>query len=137
VGNFLTGSVNLTKLPQQFFNIGAALAVKGGPVQLYVAADQVATWDLTNFQSLDMRVGLNFVFMGNKRQKPLNGAGGSQVSSSFDKTKIKGPGFHQNQSFMGAKVKVKRQEGIYNIIPKQKRREIDDSLLTPEPEGNH
>lgn len=132
LGNFLTGSINLTKLPQQFFNIGAAFAVKGGPAQLYLAADQVATWDLTRFQSFDFRVGINFIFNTPKPKVEQNTRGGGPGVNYFEKEKVKGPKFNVNQSFMGEKVKVKRQEGIYNIIPLQKRRKIDEDLLSPE-----
>ncbi len=132
LGNFFTGSINLTKLPQQFFNVGAAFAVKGGPAQLYVAADQVATWDLTRFQSIDVRVGINFVFNTSKPKVEKNTRAGGPGVDYFEKPKVKGPNFSVNQSFMGEKVKVKRSEGIYNIIPLQKRRKIDEDLLTPE-----
>lgn len=123
-GNFFTGSLNVTKLPQQFFNLGAALAVKGGPVQFYLAVDQVYNFDVTKFQSFDARVGINFLIGHHDKDKRTSRS--STTTFSKDKIKKKGPGFKQNQSFMGSKVKVIRQEDIYNIIPKQERRKKEE-----------
>lgn len=125
-GDFFTGSVNVTRLPQQFFNLGAALAVKGGPAQFYLAVDQIYNFDVTKFQSFDVRVGINFIIGRNETDKRTSRS--STTSFSKDKIKKKGPGFEQNQSFMGEKVKVIRQEEIYNIIPKQERRKKEDYM---------
>lgn len=129
-GEWFIGSVNVTRLPQQFFNLGAALAVKGGPAQFYLAVDQIYNFDVTKFQSMDVRVGINFIFGENNHSKDPQRRG-STTTYSTEKVKKKGPGWHQNQSFMGEKVKVKRQEGIYNIIPKQERRDRDSYMADP------
>ncbi|MFY0601927.1 MAG: hypothetical protein JXR03_19790 [Cyclobacteriaceae bacterium] len=128
-GKAFTGSVNMTKLPQQFFNVGAALAAKGGPAQFYLAVDQIYNFDVTRFQSFDMRLGVNFIF-GRGRSKEQS-ARHSSTTYNTEKIKKRGPGFNQNQSFMGGRVKVIRQEGIYNIIPKQGRRKKEEYMSTP------
>ncbi|WP_258103023.1 DUF5723 family protein [Marinoscillum sp. MHG1-6] len=131
-GNFFVGSVNLTKLPQQFFNIGSSFAVQGGPVQFYMAVDQVVNFDLTKFQAFDARVGINFVI----RQRSSGITGGGAMTT-FDKnkndTKRKSSGGAKNQSFMGSKVKVRSNDGIYNVIPKQKRRKKEEYFPNNDP----
>ncbi|MFT6865732.1 MAG: hypothetical protein ACJA08_000557 [Cyclobacteriaceae bacterium] len=129
-GNFFVGSVNVTKLPQQFFNVGAALAVKGGPVQFYLAADQIYNFDVTKFQSFDFRVGINFIF-GKRNGSDEQTRRGATTTISTEKVKKKGPGFNQSQSFMGRRVQVLRQEEIYNIIPKQGRRDPAEYMSEP------
>ncbi len=129
-GNFFVGSVNVTRLPQQFFNVGASLAVKGGPVQFYLAADQIYNFDVTKFQSFDMRVGINFI-LGTKHKSNEQVRRGATTTISDEKVKKKGPGFHQSQSFMGRKVEVIRQDEIYNIIPKQDRRDPSEYMSEP------
>ncbi|MBV6640245.1 MAG: hypothetical protein KI791_05995, partial [Cyclobacteriaceae bacterium] len=109
VGNFLTASINATKYPQQIPNLGAAVAIKGGPAQLYLAVDQVAYWSVPDFKSLDFRVGINFIIGQSE------GVGEKAPAKSI---------------FLGKEVEVKGQEGIYTIIDRQKKREIDTS--TPE-----
>lgn len=115
LGNIFTYSVNVTKLPQQFFNVGAAFAVNGGPAQLYLAADQVINFDATKFQAFDFRVGLNLAFGRNSGEKKQKKQGPDQVKKTKHKV--------SNQSFLGGKVKVKGQEDIYTIITKQERRD--------------
>lgn len=109
VGNFLTASINATKYPQQIPNLGAAVAIKGGPAQFYLAVDQVAYWSVPDFKSLDFRVGINFIIGQSE------GVGEKAPAKSI---------------FLGKEVEVKGQEGIYTIIDRQKKREIDTS--TPE-----
>lgn len=118
-GKFFVGSASVTRLPQQFLNIGAALAVKGGPAQLYLAADQLVNYDATKFKSLDVRVGVNFIF-GNRVKN---------FKSAFDQKGSKARRQRNratSNSFLGSKVKVKGQEGIYTIISKQDRRKKKD-----------
>tara|TARA_Y100001972_G_scaffold109053_1_gene139603 strand:+ start:15553 stop:17001 length:1449 start_codon:yes stop_codon:yes gene_type:complete len=109
VGNFLTASINATKYPQQIPNLGAAVAIKGGPAQFYLAVDQVAYWSVPDFKSLDFRVGINFII------------GSSEGVSEKSPAK---------SIFLGKEVEVKGQEGIYTIIDRQKKREVDTN--TPE-----
>ncbi len=104
VGNFLTASINATKYPQQIPNLGAAVAIKGGPAQFYLAVDQVAYWSIPDFKSVDFRVGINFII------------------GSSDEAAKKSPG---KSIFLGKEVEVKGQEGIYTIIDRQKKRELE------------
>ncbi len=104
MGNYLTASINATKYPGQIPNIGAAVAVKGGPAQLYLAVDQIAYWSVPDVKSLDVRFGINFII-----GKPT--AEGE-----------KSPG---KSIFLGNEVEVRGQEGIYTIINRQKKREVD------------
>ncbi|XOV92641.1 MAG: DUF5723 family protein [Bacteroidota bacterium] len=103
IGDFLVASINATKYPQQIPNIGAAIAVKGGPAQFYLAVDQVAYWSIPDFKSVDFRVGINFI-IGKSEE-------GEKAASK--------------SHFLGTEVEVRGQEGIYQIIDKQKRREVD------------
>lgn len=128
-GKSFVGSANITKLPQQFFNLGAALAVKGGPMQFYLAVDQIYNFDVTRFQSFDARLGINFILGRNTTDE--RSRRGATTTVSKEKIKKKGPGFSQNQSFMGSKVKVIRQEEIYNIIPRQERRRKEEYMSDP------
>jgi len=109
VGNFLTASINATKYPQQIPNLGAAVAIKGGPAQLYLAVDQVAYWSVPDFKSVDFRVGINFIIGSSE------GTGSKSPAKSI---------------FLGNEVEVKGQDGIYTIIDRQKKREVDTN--TPE-----
>ncbi len=115
-GNVLTASLTGTKLPQQFFNAGAALAVNGGPVELYMAADQVINFSVPDAKAVDFRFGINFVL--NRNEDSGNGRG---LSNRTRKPKAKGL---DTNVFLGKKVRTKKREGIYSIIKKQKKREI-------------
>ncbi len=121
-GKFFVGTVNVTKLPQQFFNMGAALALKGGPAQMYLAVDQVVNYDLTKFQAIDVRFGINFI-IGQKEPESLIEANKPKVKRTKAGT----------QSFLGQKVDVKGQEGIYTIINKQERRKKRDYEFEGDP----
>ena len=122
LGRYLIASANVTKLPQQFFNLGAGVAIKGGPVQYYLAVDQLYNFDATKFQAFDIRTGVNLVFGQRPARFSIN-RHGSTTSFGNEKGKKSGPGYAQKQSFMGRRVKTKGHDGIYGIIPKQKRRE--------------
>lgn len=104
IGQFLVASINATKYPQQIPNIGAAIAVKGGPAQFYLAVDQVAYWSVPDFKSLDFRIGINFIF------------GRSEDQGARSRSK---------SHFLGTEVEVRGQDGIYQIIDRQKRRAVD------------
>ena len=114
-GKVFTASVTATKLPQQFFSAGAALAVKGGPVQMYMAADQLVNFSVPDMKSFDLRFGMNFIF-GKKKDSSDNSFGSGSRSPNAK-------GLDTNV-FLGKKVKTKKREGIYSIINKQKRREL-------------
>ncbi|MEQ8552672.1 MAG: DUF5723 family protein [Cyclobacteriaceae bacterium] len=121
-GKFFIGSASVTRLPQQFLNVGAALAVKGGPAQLYLAVDQLVNYDATKFKAIDVRVGMNFIF--GKRVKKDDKSAFDQKSARAKRAKRKAT----SDSFLGSKVKVKGQEDIYTIIDKQERRKRKDYL---------
>lgn len=131
-GKVFTGTINVTKLPQQFLNVGAAMVVNGGPMQLYLAADQLVNYDATKFKSFDFRVGLN-IQIGQKKEQIESAfaVGGNKQKKDRQKASL--------QSFLGNKVKVKGKEGIYTIITKQGRRKRKDYLRKSDPipkEGN-
>ncbi|MFY0607540.1 MAG: hypothetical protein JXR10_12560 [Cyclobacteriaceae bacterium] len=112
LGNFLVGSVNVTKLPQQFLNLGGALSIKGGPAQMYLAVDHIMNFDVTKFQAFDFRFGINFII--GQRDPEILAKKDNGPKSKRTKT--------ATGSFLGNKVDVKGQEGIYTIIDKQGRR---------------
>lgn len=114
-GRAFTGSISVTKLPQQFFNVGAAIAVKGGPVQMYMAADQVINFSVPDAKAFDFRFGMSFAFGNGREKEPENGLSRAPISGAR--------GLDTNV-FLGKKVKTKKRDGIYSIISKQKRREL-------------
>lgn len=128
LGRYLIASANVTKLPQQFFNLGAGVAIKGGPVQYYLAVDQLINFDATKFQSFDIRTGVNLVF-GNRPARLTSSRHGSTTSFGNEKVRKSGPGYAQKQSFMGRRVKNKGHDGIYGIIPRQKRRDKQEYMM--------
>lgn len=128
-GRALTASASATKLPQQFFNLGASLAVRGGPVQLYLAADQIVNFSVPDAKALDFRIGMNFIFGGWRRDSGNSPGGYSNPFTSQKAPKTKAKGINTGV-FLGTEVKTKRREGIYSIIKKQKRRKVDTSPST-------
>ncbi len=120
-GKAFTGSVSVTKLPQQFLNLGASIAVKGGPVQLYLAVDQAANFSLTTIQSIDFRFGINLVFQGRKSR---------EAAAYLAKSTTKGLKGYDTHFFLGKEVKTKKRDGIYSIIKRQKRRKFDEIIQT-------
>lgn len=115
-GKVFTASVSATKLPNQFFNAGAAFTLKGGPVQMYMAADQVINFSAPDFKAFDFRFGMSFVI--NRKADDSN-------ESTFQVgNPRKGAKGYDTHYFLGRSVKTKKREGIYSIIKKQKRREL-------------
>ncbi len=125
-GRVFTGSLSAMKMPQQFFNIGGAFTLKGGPVQFYMAADQVINFSAPDFEAFDFRFGINFIFEG---RGIGSGAGGS--GTAFGKGGGKNDGTVQESkgvptnAFLGKKVKLKKRDGVYSVIPRQKKAEVD------------
>ena len=117
-GKAFTGSITVTKLPQQFFNAGAAIAVKGGPVQMYLAVDQAINFSVPDAKALDFRFGLNFAF---------NGRDGSRQESGLSRSPIRGAKGLDTNVFLGKKVKTKKRDGIYSIIKRQKKRALKNN----------
>ncbi|MEO9482722.1 MAG: DUF5723 family protein [Ekhidna sp.] len=114
-GKAFTGSISVTKLPQQFFNVGAAIAVKGGPVQMYMAADQVINFSVPDAKAFDFRFGMSFAF-GNNKEK--------EDKSSLTRSTNSGARGLDTNVFLGKKVKTKKRDGIYSIIKRQKKRDV-------------
>lgn len=129
----LTATINAVKLPQHFFNIGAALMVRGGPIQYYVAMDQVVNFSVPDVKAVDFRTGIN-VTIGRRAAPGLQGRGGV---TTYGKNKGKGGKSKgiSTGSFLGKKVKTKRREGIYSIIKRQKKRSIPKSVRPPKIKG--
>lgn len=109
-GKSFTLSASATKLPQQFFNVGTAFAVKGGPVQFYMAVDQMINFSVPDAKAFDFRLGINLI-LNEKRNKE------QQLQPSVD-----GPKGVDTYFFQGQPIKTKKREGIYSIIPKQRPR---------------
>lgn len=133
-GRWFTGTVNVTRLPQQLLNLGAALAVKGGPVQFYLAVDQIGHWDMTKFEAVDVRVGFNFVFNGKTKNINDKNSGSTPYFEKLVNKGGKSKGIPKGQSFLGSKKEVKGVDGIYNIIRKQRRRSLEE--INDIPDGN-
>lgn len=125
LGPKLIASANVTRLPQQWTNIGAGLALTGGPVQLYAAVDKVLGYSVPNMQWAQGSVGINFVF-GNKSQSREARIASRSVKEDRLITEPKGV---TSGTFMGSKVQVKRSEGLYTFINKQERSEA--RTITP------
>ena len=122
----LTASVSALKLPQQFFNLGAALAVRRDPVQYYIAADQLLSLSVPDAKAFDFRTGINFIIGRTASSEPSSR--GSTTSYSKDRSRRSGNKGISTGSFLGTKVKTRRREGVYSIIPKQKKRKIPKSI---------
>ena len=121
LGKALTVSLSAIKMPHQFFNVGVACAVNGGPVQLYIAADQVINISAPNFKAFDFRFGINFQFR--RRQTTLT------ATSSPNRGSIGDAKGYDTNIFLGNRVRTKRRDGIYSIIKKQKPRKIDHKKI--------
>lgn len=133
LGPWLTVSANVIKLDQQFFNGGLALASKVGPVQIYLASDNVLGYNVPDMSALDFRFGINLIFDKKQPKIQENKPGRIQqpgpLKQKKEKTKAKGStyGF-----FLGEEVKVKGKDTIYSVIKKQKRRKLKDTR-SPKP----
>ncbi|MEP1096673.1 MAG: DUF5723 family protein [Cyclobacteriaceae bacterium] len=127
-GRIATLSATALKMPQQFINIGAAFAVNGGPVQLYMAADQVINFSAPDFKAFDFRFGINFRFRGRDTGLTSNSSV-TNYSKGFGKSNndgtLDGPKGVDSGSFLGKKVKNKKRDEIYSIIPRQKKPDVD------------
>jgi hypothetical protein len=114
-GKAFTASASATKLPQQFFNLGAAFTAKAGPVQLYMAADQIVNFSVPDAKAIDYRFGMSFAFGQRKSREPESGLSRAPIAGA--------KGVNTNV-FLGKKVKTKKRDGIYSIIKRQKRRDL-------------
>ncbi len=110
------GSASITRVPQQWMNIGTSFAVTAGPVQFYASADKILGYSVPNMRWAEFRLGMNLVFGNGKKEKKS-----SQEYQDFGPiTDSKGV---ISNTFLGQPVKVKRQDGIYTVIKKQKKDE--------------
>ncbi|PIB36722.1 hypothetical protein BFP72_15600 [Reichenbachiella sp. 5M10] len=111
LGNIFSVSGNIIKKPQQGIDLGLAAEVTLGALQLYIASDQVLkSWDVPNMKSFDIQFGINFIFGRNK------------VSAS--KTQKDSQKDLEHPLEYGEGRKVEKSDGLYFIVPKQKRRPI-------------
>lgn len=109
---------SLVKLPQHWPMPGAAVVLKAGPVQYYLASDNLLGFvNVTNMSLLDVKMGFNLL-LGNRkpkmesnlppahRSRPAYSSKGNGVDYPTD------PRLHRPGVF--------RQSGIYDVIPKRK-----------------
>ncbi len=102
-------STSITKLPQQFFNVGVGFTAKLGPVQLYIATDKILGYSLPSMKWAQVQLGMNLVFgNGGKSNSRLGVTQGSYGNGKGVKT----------YSFHGEKIEAKKYEDIYTIVPK-------------------
>ena len=128
-GKVFTLSASAMKLPQQFFNVGAAFALNAGPVQWYMAADQVINFSVPDAKAFDIRFGINLRFNGRDNSLSSNS---SVTSYSRKKGKtvdgtLQGSKGIDTGAFLGKKVRTKKRDGIYSIIPRQKKDELEET----------
>jgi hypothetical protein len=63
IGKTLQATVNYTITPNSYFNIGAGIAVRGGPIQMYLASDNIiAVFDPYAVKYFNVRLGMNLIF---------------------------------------------------------------------------
>ena len=98
--------VNLSanKLPQQNINLGAALALYLGPIQIYGGTDRIIDYDLTTLRQFNYTFGINLAL----------GRGKIKKTKAYSPSKFRLNG--------GEEIKVRGKDKIYLIIPKQKRK---------------
>tara|TARA_S200000501_G_scaffold51364_1_gene41267 strand:+ start:1956 stop:3770 length:1815 start_codon:yes stop_codon:yes gene_type:complete len=109
VSSSVVVSASITKLPQQFFNVGVGCAAKIGPVQLYMATDKILGYSVPSMKWAQVQLGMNLVFgNGGKSDSKLGVTQGSYGNGKGIKT----------YSFHGEKIEAKKYEDIYTIVPK-------------------
>ena len=115
-------SASVTKLPQQFFNVGLGFAAKLGPVQLYMATDKILGYSAPSIKWAQVRLGMNLVF-GGAESDSKSGKSGARTQGSYGN----GKGV-KTYSFHGQKIEAKKYEDIYTIVPKLSQ-EIPESYV--------
>ena len=115
-------SASVTKLPQQFFNVGLGFAAKLGPVQLYMATDKILGYSAPSIKWAQVRLGMNLVF-GGAESDSKSGKSGASTQGSYGN----GKGV-KTYSFHGQKIEAKKYEDIYTIVPKLSQ-EIPESYV--------
>jgi hypothetical protein len=117
-GPKLIVSATANKLPQQFFNVGAAVSATAGFAQFYLAADRLIGLSVPDMKWAEVRFGINFVFGSGRKSSRDDDLMHSNSYGSLKNGKRKENGVQSNM-FLGRQVKAKRVEGIYTIIDKQ------------------
>ena len=115
-------SASVTKLPQQFFNVGLGFAAKLGPVQLYMATDKILGYSVPSMKWAQVQLGMNLVF-GGAESDSKSGKSGTSTQGSYGN----GKGV-KTYSFHGQKIEAKKYEDIYTIVPKLSQ-EIPESYV--------
>ena len=115
-------SASVTKLPQQFFNVGLGFAAKLGPVQLYMATDKILGYSVPSMKWAQVQLGMNLVF-GGAESDSKSGKSGASTQGSYGN----GKGV-KTYSFHGQKIEAKKYEDIYTIVPKLSQ-EIPESYV--------
>ena len=115
-------SASVTKLPQQFFNVGLGFAAKLGPVQLYMATDKILGYSAPSMKWAQVQLGMNLVF-GGAESDSKSGKSGASTQGSYGN----GKGV-KTYSFHGQKIEAKKYEDIYTIVPKLSQ-EIPESYV--------
>ena len=115
-------SASVTKLPQQFFNVGLGFAAKLGPVQLYMATDKILGYSAPSMKWAQVQLGMNLVF-GGAESDSKSGKSGTSTQGSYGN----GKGV-KTYSFHGQKIEAKKYEDIYTIVPKLSQ-EIPESYV--------
>ena len=130
-GPKLVLSASANRLPQQFINIGAALSATAGIFQFYLASDRTINYSVPSMQWAEFRVGMNIVVGSGRKRQQDSGPSQYNYGRVQDLTgRITEQKGVKTNRFMGQPVKTRKQEGIYTIIPRQKRSEAQ--TITPD-----
>ena len=70
-GRVLSASVSYTAMRGNFTNLGAGLAINGGPEQFYIVSDNIIGTATGNVKNLSVRFGWNHTFGRKKREQKL------------------------------------------------------------------
>jgi hypothetical protein len=124
----LVMSATAVKPPQQLPNLGVALSAIFGPLQFYLATDKVAGYNAPDMNWANFRVGLNLIF-GDKEEKLVEDTGYDPRYKELRGYDPKTKGVRTNM-FQGRFIRARKIDGIYTIIPRQKRRKVETA--TPE-----
>ena len=111
-------SAAIVKLPQQWPTAGTAVALRGGPVQFYMASDNLfGFFNVGNMKVLDIRMGLNLMVGPQKPKKESHLPPAYRSRPSYSS---KGNGVDYPTDPRLRKPKIFRTQGMYEVIPKMK-----------------
>ncbi len=118
VSRGISVSAAIVKLPQHWPTAGGAVALRGGPVQFYMASDNLTGFlNVANMKVLDLRMGLN-VLIG--LRKPKNESNLPPAYRSKPSYSSKGNGVDYPTDPRLRKPGVFRRNGMYDVIPRRK-----------------